>query len=99
MRTMNFIATVMAAGLLAAAPAFAQSGTEQTPGTQQASPSRPSPNGANSAANNGYAQPAQQEGGRTFNPCSRPYNANPSGDPNCGQGAQNVMPSTNGTPR
>jgi hypothetical protein len=70
MRALNLVTGFMVAGLFAAAPAVAQSGSEQ-----------------------GGKQRTQEGGGSTHEPCSLPYNANPSADPNCRQGAHNLTPS------
>jgi len=68
MNVKNLAAALMSAGLLIAAPAFAQTSAAQK-------------------------QPTQ-EGGSTYTPCSQPYNANPTADPNCKQRTQNLSPSS-----
>jgi hypothetical protein len=42
-------------------------------------------------------QPTQEGGGSTFLACGPHYNANPSGDPNCKQQTQNLVPSAQAT--
>jgi hypothetical protein len=37
-------------------------------------------------------QPTQEGGGNDMIYCSKPYNANPSGDPDCKQRTQNLTP-------
>jgi hypothetical protein len=67
MNTRYLSAALMAAGLLIAAPGFAQTSSAQK-------------------------QPTQ-EGGGFETPCSLPWHADASADPNCKQQTQNLTPS------
>ena len=68
MNTHSLSATLMALGLLTAAPAFAQT----TPAQKQ---------------------PTQEGGTGDETPCSLPWHANASADPNCRQQTQSLTPS------
>ena len=57
MKTFNFSAALLTAGVLMVAPAFAQTTPPKKQPTQEGGPSMPGPNG-----NNGYKQPTQESG-------------------------------------
>jgi hypothetical protein len=92
MKTHTLSATLVAFGLLAAAPAFAQTTPSQKQPTQEGGTSfAPTPSGGAYNANPNYKQPTQ-EGGTSFapTPSGGAYNANP----NYKQPTQNLTPTS-----
>jgi hypothetical protein len=77
MKTHNLCATLMAFGLLVAAPAFAQTTPVQKQPTQEGAPSMPGPTGGAFNANPNYKQPTQEGGPSMPGPTGGAFNANP----------------------
>ena len=85
-------AAVMAAGLLVAAPAFAQTAQKQP--TQSDGPSMPAPTGGNFNADPNYKQKTQEGGGPSMpGPAGGNFNADPNYNP-YKQKTQNLTPSS-----
>jgi hypothetical protein len=98
MKTRNLSATLLAFGLLVAAPAFAQTTPAQKQPTQEGGPSMPSPItkpfNANPAGDPNLKQRTQEGGSSLLDTqCSKAFNANSGADPNCKQRTQNLTPS------
>ena len=87
MKIVTLSAALMAAGLLIAAPAFAQSST--MPGTQETgTPPQATPGSAPASANSTADQKLKQqtqEGGQTGRTCNHSNNADPGANPDCTQ--------------
>jgi hypothetical protein len=96
MKTRNLSATLMAFGLLMAAPAFAQTAPVQKQPTQEGGSSfAPLPNSqpynANPTGDPNYKQRTQEGGGPDVT-CAR--NANPAANADCNPGTLNLSPSS-----
>jgi hypothetical protein len=88
----NISAALMAAGLLLAAPAFAETAPAEKQKTQEGAPSMPGPAGGPANADPNYKQKAQEGTPSMPGPAGGPANA----DPNYKQQTQEGVPSMPG---
>ena len=97
MNVMKLSAVLMAAGMLIAAPAFAQTSAAPKQQTQEGGSASPIPcdrsSNPNAAGNPDCKQRTQEGGDAVQAPCDRSNNPNAPANPDCAQRTQNLTPS------